>query len=243
MLVVFAVHLWGTRANRARAKAWISTYAPVLENEFALVGFGGRKAPTAESVEVEGLLKSMADESLNAPVELLKEKSLNEFASYATGRQNIAFVDLNMTLTKRYSPLTTIAESAIGFFIENMPAPVERMTATIYPFDGKEALTVPGQIPGAQELRSKDSKSSYDGFVWAVVNKESMKALRDERYDVSLTTTKDHPKLPIWATVMTESAEVTDLLLTPELVKAVEAAGELMDHLIITDQPIDKPLT
>ena len=185
----------------------------------------------------------MADETLNAPVELMKEKSPNEFASYATGRQNIAFVDLSITLTKRYSPLSTIAESAIGFFIESLPAPVERMTAIIYPFDGKEALTVPGQVPGAQELRSKDSKSSYDGFVWAVVNKESMKALRDERYDVSLTTTKDNPKLPIWATVMTESAEVTDLLLTPELVKAIEAAGELVDHLIITDQPIDKPLT
>ena len=184
----------------------------------------------------------MADESLNAPVELL-EKSLNEYASYATGRQNIAFVNLGITLTKRYSPLTTFAESAISFFIESMAAPVERMTATIYPFDGKEALTIAGQIPGAQELRSKDSKSGYDGFVWAIVNKESMKALRDERYDVSLTTTKDHPKLPVWATVMSESAEVTELLLTPELVKAVEEAGELMDHIIITDQPIDKPLT
>jgi hypothetical protein len=243
MLVVLAVHLWGTRANRARAKAWISTYSPVLENEFALVGFGGRKAPTAESVEAEGLLKSMGDDSLNTPVKLLKEKSLSEFASYATGRQNIAFVDLGVILTKRYSPLTVIAENVIGFFIESMAAPSERMTATIYPFDGKEALTIPGQIPGAQELRSKDSKSSYDGFVWAVVNKESMKALRDERYDVSLTTTKDHPKLPVWATVMTESAEVTDLLLTPELVKAIEEAGELMDHIIITDQPVDKPLT
>jgi hypothetical protein len=208
-----------------------------------LVGFGGRKAPTAESVEAEGLPKSMADESLNAPVELMKEKSPNEFASYASGRQNIAFLDLGITLLRRYSPLITIAETVISFFIESMPAPVERMTATIYPFDGKEAITVTGQIPGAQELRNRDSKSTYDGFVWAVVNKDSMKALRDERYDVSLTTTKDHPKLPVWATVMTESAEVTDLLLTPELVKGIEAAGELMDHLIITDQPIDKPLT
>jgi hypothetical protein len=124
-----------------------------------------------------------------------------------------------------------------------MPATVERMTAVIYPFDGKEALTVPGQIPGAQELRSRESKSSYDGFVWAVVNKDSMKALRDERYDISITATKDHPKLPIWATVMSESAEVTDLLLTPELVKTIEDAGELFDHLIITDQPIDQPTT
>merc|ERR1712169_142240 len=42
---------------------------------------------------------------------------------------------------------------------------------------------------------------------------------------------------------MSESAEITDFLLTPELIKAVEDAGELLNHLIITDQPIDQPLT
>jgi hypothetical protein len=102
-------------------------------------------------------------------------------------------------------------------------------------------LTVPGQAPGAHELR-KDTKSSYDGFVSAIVNKETMKQLRDDRYDVSITTTKDNPKLPVWATVMSESAEITDFLLTPELIKAVEEAGELLNHLIITDQPIDQPV-
>jgi hypothetical protein len=40
---------------------------------------------------------------------------------------------------------------------------------------------------------------------------------------------------------MSESAEVTDLLLSPELIKAVEEAGELLEHLIITDQPVDRP--
>lgn len=243
LTIVVAIHIWGTRTNRARAKAWIQAYTPILENEFVLVGFGGRKPPTAEDVETEGLAKSVTGVDLDAPVQLLKEKSPNEFASYATGRQNIAFVDLNLTLIKRYNPFSHFAEAALGFFFESMPATVERMTSVIYPFDGKEAATVPGQVPGAQELRSRDSKSSYDGFVWAVVNKDRMKALRDERYDVSITTTKDHPKLPIWATVMSESAEVTDLLLTSELVKAIEEVGELMDHIIITDQPIDKPTT
>lgn len=233
MAIIIVIHILGTRANRARAKAWIQAYSPVLESEFALVGFGGRKVPTAEDVEAEGLSKSMANEDLDAPIQLMKEKTPNEFVSYATGRQNIAWIDLNITLIKRYNPFSHYAETAMSFFIESMPATVERMTAVIYPFDGKEAMTVPGQVSG--------TKSSYDGFVWAVVNKESMKALRDERYDVSITTTKDHPKLPVWATVMSESAEVTDLLLTPELVKAIEKAGELMDHLIITDQPIDKP--
>jgi Protein of unknown function (DUF1682) len=239
--ILTAIHLMGTRANRAKAKVWIAAHAPILEKEFALVGFGGRKAPTVADVEGEGLLKSMSNEALDLPVELLKEKSLNEFSTYATGRQNIAFVDFDLTLYKRYNPLSAFAESAIRLFIDSFPATVERMTATIYPFDGKEALTVPGQIPGAHELKSRDSKSSYDGFVWAVVNKEGMKALRDERYDVSITSTKDNPKLPMWATIMSEAAEITDLLLTPELVKAVEQAGELLDYIIITDQPIDKP--
>jgi len=177
------------------------------------------------------------------PVDLIKEKSLNTFSSYATGRQNVAFVDISITLLKRYNPFGMFVEYISGFFFDSMPAPVEKMEAILYPFDGKEALTVPGQIPGAQELRNRDSKSSYDGFVWALVNKEKMKLLRDERYDVSITTTKDNSKLPIWATVMSESAEVTDLLLTPELVKAVEKAGELFDYMVVTDQPIDKPTT
>jgi len=237
LLVIVAIHLYGTATNRRKAKAWITAHAPTLKNEFALVGFGGRKPPTADEVESEGL----ANDSLQLPEELLKEKSPQEFSTYATGRQNVAFLDVNLTFLKRYSPLSLIFEYGASLFFESMPAPVERVEAILYPFDGREALTVPGQLPGAHELR-KDTKSSYDGFVWAVVNKETMKQLRDERYDVSITSTKDHPKLPNWATVMSESSEITEFLLTPELVQAIETAGELLEHIIITDQPIDRPL-
>jgi hypothetical protein len=239
LLIIIAIHLIGTSKNRKRAKAWITAYAPVLQKEFALVGFGGR-GPSASDVESEGLLKSMNGQ-LDRPVDLLKEKSLDAFATYATGRQNIAFVDVTISLIKRYNPFLVFVEYAMNFFLDSMPAPVERMEAILYPFDGKEALTVPGQLPGAHELR-KD-KSSYDNFVWAIVNKETMKSLRDERFDVSITQTKDNAKLPVWATIMSESAEITDALLTPELISAVEQVGEDFDHLIITDQPIDKPTT
>lgn len=75
------------------------------------------------------------------------------------------------------------------------------------------------------------------------MNKNQMKQLRDERYDVSITFTKDHPKLPIWTTVMSESAEITSALLTDELVDAIKKAGDLFDYLIITDQPVEKPKT
>ena len=238
--VIVVIHLFGTGANKKKAKAWINAHAPVLKKEFALVGFGGR-SPTADEDESEGLAKSLASDTLELPEDLLKEKSPQEFTTYASGRQNVAFVDVNLSLLKRYSPLTMIAEWGMSMFFDSMPAPSERMEAILYPFDGREALTVPGQAPGAHELR-KDTKSSYDGFVWAVVNKDTMKQLRDDRYDVSITSTKDSSKLPKWATVMSESAEVTDFLLTPELIKAVEDAGELLEHLIITDQPIDQPL-
>jgi hypothetical protein len=240
LLVIIAIHLYGTSSNRKKAKAWITAHAPTLKNEFALVGFGGRKPTAAEDVEGESLAKTLASDSLQLPEELYKEKSPQEFSTYATGRQNVAFLDVNLTLLKRYSPLSLIFEYGASLFFDSMPAPVEGMGAILYPFDGREALTVPGQLPGAHELR-KDTKSSYDGFVWAIVNKETMKQLRDERYDVSITSTKDHPKLPNWATVMSESSEITESLLTPELIKAVESAGELLDHIIITDQPLDQP--
>lgn len=240
IFIIVMVHMYGTSTNRNKAKKWISVHAPSLQKEFALVGFGGRRAPTADEVESDGLAKSLASDSLSLPEELLKEKSPQEFGAYATGRQNVAFVDISLTLLKRYNPLSLIAEFGLSLFFESMPAPSERMEAILYPFDGRENLIVPGQAPGAHELR-KDSKSSYDGFVWAVVNKDNMKSLRNDRYDVSLTGTKDHAKLPNWVTVMSESAEVTDFLLTPELIKVVEQAGDILEYMIITDQPMDKP--
>merc|ERR1711939_798778 len=88
-------------------------------------------------------------------------------------------------------------------------------------------------------MGTKDS--SFDGFVFAIVHKDKMRQLRDDRFDVSLTSTKDHPKLPAWATVMSESAEITEALLTPDVVKAVTDAGEDLEALIISDMPVDAP--
>jgi len=239
------VHLWGTRKNKRKAKGWITAHAPALEKEFAVVGFGGRKAPSVDDVQSSGLAKALGSEELVIPEELLKEKTAQEYSTYATGRQNVAFVDFKLSLFKRYNPIYLMGEYAFSFFFDSMPTPVERMEATLYAFDGKEKELVP--VPGGKqgqeiiETRSKGTNSSYDGFVWAVVNKDVMRRLREDRYDISLTSTKDHSKLPSWATVMSESAEVSELLITPELIKAVGEAGEALEYLIVTDQPLDKP--
>ncbi|CAD6447427.1 ab5ad0b2-b33c-4dc8-8d49-9078bd6ae185 [Sclerotinia trifoliorum] len=239
LMIIISIHFFGTGANRKKAKKWMNAHAPVLRTEFALVGFGGR-APTTEEIENEESARSMVKQ-LELPEDMLKEKSPQEYATYATGRQNVAFLDVNIKLLKRFNPILLAMEYCFSLFFDSMITPVDRMEAVLYPFDGRENLTVPGQAPGAHELR-KDTKSNYDNFVWAIVNKETMKSLRDDRYDVSITSTKDSAKLPNWATVMSESAEVTDFLLTPELIKAVEMAGDLLEHLIITDQPNDQPM-
>ncbi|KAF2843072.1 DUF1682-domain-containing protein [Patellaria atrata CBS 101060] len=229
ILLIVLIHVWGTRANRRRAHGWIKAHAPTLQQEFAQVGFETPKRSDNDQV-------AHSDETV-LPEMLLKEKTANEFTTYASGRQNIAFVDLKLTFVKRYNPMVRFGEAAIGFMFESLPATIERMEATAYAFDGKEKDLV-GSLGGTSKLTGN---SIYDAFVWAIVHKDMMKLLRDDRYDLSLTATKDHPKLPIWATVMSESAEITESLLTPELIQAVESAGHAFEALVISDQPMEQP--
>lgn len=213
----------------------------MLESEFASVGFGGKKRSVKlDDSQSKGLAKAMAG-STDVPEDMLKEKSKSEYLCYATGRQNVAWLDIKLNLYPRYNPVLWAGEVVLSFFLDSMPAPVEKIEATAYCFDGKEKalLAAPSSTQQQQQGGSKDS--AYDGFVWAIVHKDKMKTLRDERYDLSLTSTKDHPKLPAWATVMSESAEVTDALLTPDMVKAINDAGEDLEALIVTDMPIDAP--
>lgn len=211
--ILLAFHLYGSRRNRSKAKTFMAKHLAVLKREFAQVGFGGESH--------------------------IREKSLFEFEAYATGRQNVAFLDINLVMKKRFNPILGGVEFILGSLFESFPPPVDRVDAVLYPFDGREAKTVPS-IPGNEP---KVEKSSYDGFVWAVVNKNCMQAVRDERYDASITSTKDNSNLPPWLTVMSESAEITNLLLTPELAEAAKKAGDLLEYLLISDQPTDKPVT
>lgn len=239
ILGLVAFHLWGTKKNRSKAKSWISAHSGTLASEFAVVGFGGgKRQPSADDVATRGLTQASGSAALLEPESLLKEKSKDIYLSYATGRQNIAFVDIKLTLLKRYNPLTLFTETVVSFFLESIAPTVEKVDVIAYAFDGREKDVVP-TFPGMELDLSR--RSTFDGFVWAIVHKDRMKALRDERYDLSLTVTKENAKLPQWATVMSESAEVTDLLLTNELVKAITALGDSFESLIITDLPEDAP--
>ncbi|KAJ5129289.1 Protein of unknown function DUF1682 [Penicillium bovifimosum] len=230
ILFIVLFHLWGARKNRRKARDWAQAHGPSLQKEFAVVGFEGIAQPTSEdAITVE----------LANPESLIKERSACEFAAYATGRQNVAFLDVNLKMPKRYNPITYIMEYVFSFFFESWEPPVEKYEALLYAFDGKEKDLVPVLAKDTAPL--KVPSSTYDGFIWAVVHKSHMRQFRNDRYDASITFSKDNPKLPSWVTVMTESAEISDTLLTPELIQAIEQAGNNFEYLIVTDQPVDKP--
>jgi hypothetical protein len=231
LIVIVGLNIWGSRANRSRAKQWAALHLPLLESEFASVGFDGRKGAKLSDGKAAG---NAVTGSTDVPDELIREKSKDTYITYATGRQNIAWLDVKITLWPRYNPFKGLAELVLSFFFDTVAAPTERIEATAYAFDGKEKLLLQGGSGQSKE-------SAFDGFVWAIVHKDKMNQLRQDRYDLSLTSTKDHPKLPDWATVMTESAEVTEALLTPDLIKAVNDAGEDLESLIVSDQPVDAP--
>lgn len=232
ILIIVFFHLWGTSKNRRKAREWAKAHVPALQKEFAVVGFDGiaRPAPEEDS--------SVTVELVN-PETAIKEKSAHEFAAYATGRQNVAFLDVALKMPKRYNPITYLVEYIFSFFFESWETPSERYEALMYAFDGKEKDLVP--VFGKDASAVKVANSSYDGFIWAIVHKSHMGKFRTDRYDASITFSKDHAKLPSWVTVMSESHEITETLLTPDLIKAVEEAGHDFEYLIVSDQPVDKP--
>lgn len=187
ILAILLVHFWGARKNRRRAKDWAQAHTLVLQKEFAVVGFDGIPRVSTEggdSVEVE----------LVNPEEVMQEKSAHEFTAYASGRQNVAFVDVTLKMPKRYNPVTYLVEYAASFFFETWEVPSERYEALLYAFDGKEKDLVPVAANDSSSL--KVPPSAFDGFIWAVVHKSHMKKFRTDRYDASMTFTKDNPKLP-----------------------------------------------
>ena len=237
LFAIIVIHVWGTKRNRSKARNWAKSHIPVLRNEFVQVGYL-KPAEGSTGVGEDDLAGALTEASKLENV--LREKKADEYTTYATGRQNVAFVDFKLSLAKRFNPMLRIGEHLLPLFFESFPSPQERLEATAYVFDGQETKIAP--VYGKTDAK-KVPNSSFDGFVFAVVHKDIMKRLRDDRYDLSLTTTRDHAKLPVWTTVMSESAEVTETLLTPELIKAIQDAGDAFEALIVTDQPMDQPKT
>jgi hypothetical protein len=156
ILVIVIVNILGTRANRTRAKKWASTYLPMLDGEFASIGFDHRKQARVSDAKEGGLSEALAG-STEVPEDMLKEKSKSEYIAYCTGRQNVAWLDIKITLYKRYNPLAWFGETAMAFFSDSMPDPVERVEATAYCYRAQ------GQDEGSSRRALRYLSDHYQG--------------------------------------------------------------------------------
>lgn len=245
---VVGIHTWGVRRNRRIAREWLAAHKGVLEREFAMVGFDAQgRANTLPGQGAAQEDKLLVDADLGrkggkgVPVELiLRENSSTEFVAYATGRNNVAFVHVTISLMRRNNPIALLGEVLASFVFDAIPEPRDCVTVTLAPFDGGEQALAPGlgKVGGGG-----GGSSRFDDFIWAVVNKKTMHRWRQERYDLSLTTTRDWEALPMWASVMTEAKEIGDLVLTREVREAVEGVGMEggLEYLLVSDQRIEKP--
>ncbi|KAJ6261363.1 hypothetical protein Dda_4033 [Drechslerella dactyloides] len=217
-------HFVGVGSNRRIAKNWVLQHVPLLQREYARVGFQ-RTLTTGEDVkDAVAAGKYVGNEK-----DLLREDSSQEFVHYSSGRMNVLTTVFDIKLKGRGNPFLWAFDVITSFLMDSIAAPADTVTITSYAADGSDASKTGGH------------NSKFDGFVWGVVNKKAMSKHREARYDLSLTKTVDTNKLPPWLTVMTESAEITDLLLTKDLIAAIEKYGPSFQYLVITDQPADKP--
>ncbi|KAF3917902.1 hypothetical protein ABW20_dc0108312 [Dactylellina cionopaga] len=226
LAVMIGWHFIGVGLNRKIAKNWIMKHVPLLQREYARVGFQRTLTTTEEAKEDVAAGKFVGNEK-----DLIREESSQEFTHYASGRMNVLSTVFDINLKGRGNPFLWAFEIISAFLMDSISAPSDTVTVTTYTADGSDASKTGGH------------NSKYDSFVWGVVNKKAMAKHRAARYDLSLTKTVDTVKLPPWLTVMTESSEITDILLTKELITALEKAGDSFQYLLITDQPIEKPST
>lgn len=147
--------------------------------------------------------------------------SAQSYTSYATGRVNVKGLVSRFTLIARQNFFLYLAELAMSFFFESIETPSDQVEVVLNFID-------------AEKLNK---------FIFAVVNKDGMSKARENNYYLSLTKTTESSKLPLQFVFMSESTELNENLVTPELLAALEKSSGILDYLAVTDLPADKPTT
>ncbi|KAL6309538.1 hypothetical protein BKA93DRAFT_757884 [Sparassis latifolia] len=151
----------------------------------------------------------------------------SDFFIYSTGRR--ALTSLHTTLSLR--PRHDLAQVAFQFgrgLIELDYKPCDEVELNF-------------------AFRNTPGKEGVPDCVWAVVAKDQIRGIKENRWDLTFTKTTDNPSLPPSLTVMSEIADVTTNLLKPLgtlSLPAVLSDPALLPYfrsLSLTDQPRTRP--
>ncbi|ODV61318.1 uncharacterized protein ASCRUDRAFT_23029, partial [Ascoidea rubescens DSM 1968] len=144
------------------------------------------------------------------------------YTTYCTGRVNIKGFIIRLRLKARQNFILYIVQQVFSFFFESLKP-------------DEDAVEINGTF---------HDNISVNSFIFAIVNKNKMNERRNENYSLSLTRTIDSPKLPNEFVFMSESAEINEAVLNKaEVLDQLAKVGDVLQYLIISDQPTYHPTT
>ncbi|GAA5874539.1 hypothetical protein JCM8547_002187 [Rhodosporidiobolus lusitaniae] len=151
----------------------------------------------------------------------------DEFVSYATGRRGVVSVWTKVK-TGGYDVVARLYDLVRGVSDAGYDSGADKVT-----IDFK--LSPPEGTPGAK-------------FTFAVIKREILKRIRDERWDLrTFTTTSEFTGLSPLVIALTESGDVTNALLKDQdtaLLDAVKPGApelEFFESLVVSDMPAEEP--
>ncbi|KAF8076408.1 hypothetical protein FPV67DRAFT_1405871 [Lyophyllum atratum] len=150
----------------------------------------------------------------------LTKDGYSDFFNFSTGRRNVMSLHTVFTLKPRHDFLQWLYQFG-RTFVDLQYRPKDDVTL---------------------DFRLSAGALNQD-FVWAVVAKEELLSIKDDRWDLTFTRTSEISTLPPSLSVMTEYADVTDNLLKPTLLAALNDPKVLpyFRSLSVTDQPRIRP--
>ncbi|KAG9036489.1 hypothetical protein FRB95_008787 [Tulasnella sp. JGI-2019a] len=147
-----------------------------------------------------------------------------DYFLFSTGRRTVAYLHTIIAFWPSHDLVQVVYET-VNSIIDLSYSP-------------KDTVTLDFQLSGPPS----------PGFVFGIISKLHMKNLRKERFDLMyFTKSSTNTALPAAVTLMSESADISDLILkstagTALLAKIADpVVGKYLRSLIISDQPTERP--
>ncbi|KAJ7180110.1 hypothetical protein C8R43DRAFT_388128 [Mycena crocata] len=160
------------------------------------------------------------EQQFSKPRNLIQD-GYSDFFNFSTGRRNVASLHTVFALRPRHDFFQWAFQTG-RTFIDLQYRPTDDLQL--------DFKLLPGVL-------------SHD-FVWAVVSKDDLLSVKNDRWDLTFTKTTENPGIPAKFSIMSEFADVTDGVLKAfPLSKILEdpKIAPYFRSLSITDQPRDRP--
>ncbi|ODQ82487.1 hypothetical protein BABINDRAFT_5446 [Babjeviella inositovora NRRL Y-12698] len=190
-VVFVGLFFFGNRYNQSLVTTWLEKHRALLQAQFFQVGVHRDELYVRDDAE--------------------------NYSSYATGRANIAALNIQFRLKPRHNVFIFVIETIMSYFVDAVPTPLDRVEIKITP--GPDA--------------------NVDAFIWALVSKNGMNDHRAHNYFLSLTRTTESTDLPQEYVYMSESPEFNTL--AAGLKKVLPGASRFFRFLAVTDQAQERP--